>query len=294
MTIKKIYTIDDITDEQLIDFIAGEISDQDLYDFIKNSVTLKSRLDSYKKTHNLVAQLEPYLQEDNGLDNYSHITEATKSSDYSDSNLSWPAKLKANSASVLLDHSQASYGLAASILIAVALYFNVQSPVPEWQDRYNALGFDSEFINTADWSTADEVTVYTLPNMLSNELTVNIANPSFTDNIPNDLVTPDSAKEIIKPTALDKELNNIDGRLTSEFLTGVLYDMHSKKIVTGKISQLQSKVITVNLYGENSMQKPCILGEINYESDTVLSNTINSKFFNFCVLNTSNPIQMIN
>jgi hypothetical protein len=294
MTIKKIYTVDDITDGHLIDFIAGEISDQDLYDFIKNSVTLKPRLDSYKKTHNLVTQLEPFLQEDNGLDNYSHITEATKSSDYSDSNISWPAKLKANSASVLLDQSQVSYGLAASILIAVALYFNVQSPVPEWQDRYNALGFDSEFINTADWSTADEVTVYALPNMLSNELTVNIANPSSTDNIPNDLVTPDSAKEIIKPTALERELNNIDGKLTSGFLTSVLYDMHSKKIVTGKLSQLQSKVITVSLYGENSMQKPCILGEINYESDTVISNTINSKFFNFCVLDTSNPIQMIN
>ena len=37
-----------------------------------------------------------------------------------------------------------------------------------------------------------------------------------------------------------------------------------------------------------------MLGEINYESDTVLVNTINSKFFNFCVLDTSNPIQMIN
>ena len=72
------------------------------------------------------------------------------------------------------------------------------------------------------------------------------------------------------------------------------YDMHSKKIVTGKLSQLQNKVITINLYGENSMQKPCILGEINYESDTVLRSTINSKFFNFCVLDTSNPIQMIN
>ena len=79
MTIKKIYTIDDITDEHLIDFVAGEVSDQDLYNFIKNSATLKSRLDSYKKTHNLVTQLEPYLQEDVGLDNYSHITEATKS-----------------------------------------------------------------------------------------------------------------------------------------------------------------------------------------------------------------------
>ncbi|MDB2544581.1 hypothetical protein N9X63_05870 [Woeseiaceae bacterium] len=295
MTIKKIYTIDGITDEHLIDFIAGEITDQGLYDFIENSPSLKTRLESYKKTFNLVDQLEPYLQEDNGLDNYSHITEAAKSSDYSDSSLSWPAKLRANSASILLDQSQASYGLAASILIAVALYFNVQSPAPEWQDRYNALGFDSEFIAAADWSTkADEVTVYALPNMNSNELTVNIANPSFVSDTPNDLAAPDSVKDISNPTALDKELSNIDTRLTSKFLAGALYDMHSKKIVTGKLTQPQNKAITLSLYGENSMQKQCILGEINYESDTVLSNTINSKFFNFCVLDTGNPIQMIN
>lgn len=290
MTFKKIYTIDDITDEHLIDFIDGEISDQDLYEFIKNSSALKSRLASYKKTHNLLNQLEATLEMDDGLDNYSHITEATKSIDYSDSNISWPAKLKANSASVLLDHSQASYALAVSILIAVALYFNVQSPVPEWQDRYNALGFDSEFINTADWSTADEAVVYSLPNNNNNEVTVNIASGDTTD----DLVASGSAKEIIQPTAIDKELNNIDARLTSEFLTGVLLDMHSKKIVTGKLSQVQNKTITVNLYGENSLQRQCILGEINYESDTVSINTNNSKFFNFCVLDTSNPIQMIN
>lgn len=294
MTIRKIYTIDDITNEHLIDFIAGEITDQDLYDFIKNSPSLKTRLNSYKKTFNLVNQLEPYLQEDNGLDNYSHITEATKSSDYSDSNLSWSAKLKVNGTSVLLDQPRTSYGLAASILIAVALYFNVQGTAPEWQARYNALGFDSEFINTADWSTADEVTVYALPNMHSNELIVNIANPSFVSDAPNDLAAPDSVKDISNPTALDKELSNINARLTSEFLAGALYDMHSKKIVTGKLTQPQNKAITLSLYGENSMQKQCILGEINYESDTVLSNTINSKFFNFCVLDTGNPIQMIN
>ena len=70
--------------------------------------------------------------------------------------------------------------------------------------------------------------------------------------------------------------------------------MHSKKIVTGKLSQVQNKTITVNLYGENSLQRQCILGEINYESDTVSININNSKFFNFCVLDTSNPIQMIN
>ena len=291
MTFKKIYTIDDITDEHLIDFIAGEISDQDLYDFIKNSATLKSRLDSYKKTHNLLNQLEATLEMDEGLDNYSHITEATKSSDYSGSNLNWLNKLKVNGASILLDQPLALNGLVATILVSAVLYLNIQNPTPEWQVRYNALGYDSEFIDTSDWpAKANEAVVYSLPNNNNNEVTVNIASGDTID----DLVASGSAKEIIQPTAIDKELTNIDARLTSEFLTGVLLDMHSKKIVTGKLSQVQNKTITVNLYGENSLQRQCILGEINYESDTVSINTNNSKFFNFCVLDTSNPIQMIN
>ena len=291
MTFKKIYTIDDITDEHLIDFIDGEINDQDLYEFIKNSSVLKSRLDSYKKTHNLLNQLEATLEMDDGLDNYSHITEATKSSDYSGSNLNWLNKLKVNGASILLDQPLALNGLVATILVSAVLYLNIQNPTPEWQVRYNALGYDSEFIDTSDWpAKANEVVVYSLPNNNNNEVTVNIASGDTTD----DLVASGSAKEIIQPTAIDKELTNIDARLTSEFLTGVLLDMHSKKIVTGKLSQVQNKTITVNLYGENSLQRQCILGEINYESDTVSINTNNSKFFNFCVLDTSNPIQMIN
>ena len=87
---------------------------------------------------------------------------------------------------------------------------------------------------------------------------------------------------------------SIDVKLTSEFLIGVLFDMNSKKIATAKLTRLQNEAITLNLYGNNSLKEDCILGEINYESDTVLSNTINSKFFNFCVLDTGNPIQMIN
>ena len=291
MTFKKIYTIDDITDEHLIDFIDGEINDQELYEFIKNSSALKPRLDSYKKTHNLVNQLEATLEMDDGLDNYSHITEATKSSDYSGSNLNWLNKLKVNGASILLDQPLALVSLVGTILVSAVLYLNNQNPTPEWQVRYNALGYDSELIDTSDWpAKANEAVVYSLPNNNNNEVTVNIASGSTTD----DLVASGSAKEIIQPTAIDKELTNIDARLTSEFLTGVLLDMHSKKIVTGKLSQVQNTTITVNLYGENLLQRQCILGEINYESDTVSINTNNSKFFNFCVLDTSNPIQMIN
>ncbi|MFL2482235.1 MAG: hypothetical protein ACJ0HZ_06540 [Woeseiaceae bacterium] len=236
MTFKKIYTIDDITDEHLIDFIDGEINDQDLYEFIKNSSVLKSRLDSYKKTHNLVNQLEVTLEMDEGLDNYSHITEATKSSDYSGSNLNWLNKLKVNGASILLDQPLALNGLVAAILVAAAFYLNIQNPTPEWQARYNALGYDSEFIDTSDWpAKANEAVVYSLPNNNNNEVTVNIASGDTID----DLVASGSAKEIIQPTAIDKELANIDARLTSKFLTGVLLDMHSKKIVTGKLSQVQ-------------------------------------------------------
>ena len=289
------YTLDDITDEHLIDFIYGEISDQNLNDFIKNSPILKVKLDSYKNTKNLLGELEPLIDEDMNLDNYNHIIDDEMSTNNLNEGLNWLDKIKISVDSALLSQSPAFYGLAATVFIAVGLYLNIQNPASEWQARFNAMGFDSQLIDSDDWyKTTNEEMIYEMPNTNSNELTSNIISPSFTSDDPSNVVASDSDKEIINITTLDIELTNIDARLTSEFLTGVLHDMNSKKIVSAQLSRLQKKAITVNLYGKNSLKKECILGEINYEYDTVLSSTINSKFFNFCVIDISNPIQMIN
>ena len=286
----------DISDEQLIDFICNEITDPGLKYFIETSPELKTRLNSYKEVQELITQLEPLVEAGDSKDNYNHIIQEGIRDSISDKKFGWINKIKTNVSSALtLDQSPAFYGLAASMLLVAGLYLNSQSPVPEWHNRYTAMGFESNVIDSSDWfMSSNNINIYAMPNRNSSEPTTKINNLSAIKVDDNDSMNQVDVKETNVITPLNASLMTINDNLTSNYLIGVLFDMSSKEIPVAQLSEAGNEPINLNLYGNNTSKDDCILGEIGYKLDMAGERLNESKFFNFCAYDTSNPLQLIN
>ena len=70
--------------------------------------------------------------------------------------------------------------------------------------------------------------------------------------------------------------------------------MSSKEIPVAQLSEGGNEPINLHLYGKNTSKGECILGEIGYKLDMAGERLNESKFFNFCAYDTSNPLQLIN
>ena len=207
-----------------------------------------------------------------------------------------PKKLKIFLGSILtLERSPALYGVAASMLLAVGVYFNIQNINPEWQDRYAALGYETGFIDSDEWfmSTAT-IENYSMPVLAPNDLTIKVNNLNIINNNNEDTNAQDDNQETNKMSILDQQLMTIDANLSGRYLIGVFHDMTSKKTPIAEISRAGNESLNLKLYGKNVSKDNCILGEIIYKSSLDSDNSINSKFFNFCAFDTSTPLQLIN
>ena len=206
----------------------------------------------------------------------------------------WPEKLKISLGSILtLEQSPAFYGMAASMLLAVGVYFNIQNTSLEWQNRYAALGYETDFIDSSEWyMSTDNVENYSMPNAGSNDLTVKVSNLN-TINTNEDVNAQEDNQEVNDMTILDQQLMTIDANLSGRYLIGVFHDMSSKEIPIARVYKAGNESLNLRLYGKNASKDNCILGEIIYKPNVDSDNSINSKFFNFCAFDTANPLQLI-
>ena len=207
----------------------------------------------------------------------------------------WPEKLKNSLGSILtLEQSPAFYGVAASMLLAVGVYFNIQDTNPEWRDKYTALGYEADSIDSDEWYiSTNTIENYSMPIIGSNDLTVKVSNLNIINTNNEDVNAQDDDREVSKMSILDQQLMTIDTNLSERYLIGVFHDMTSKKVPIAEISRVGNESLSLRLYGKNTAKDNCILGEIIYKLSLDSDDSINSKFFNFCAFDTANPLQLI-
>ena len=181
------------------------------------------------------------------------------------------------------------------MLLAVGVYFNIQNTNLEWQDRYAALGYETDFIDSDEWyMSTDTIENYSMPIVGTNDLTVKVNNLNIINTNNEDVNAQDDDQEANKISILDQQLMTIDANLSGRYLIGVFHDMTSKEVPIAEVSRAGNESLNLRLYGKNTAKDDCILGEIIYKRGLDSDSSINSKFFNFCAFDTANPLQLIN
>ena len=201
---------------------------------------------------------------------------------------SWPEKLRINLASILsIEQSPAFVAMAASVLLAVGLYVNIQNPTPEWQDRLASMGHDYDKIDSSEWFSSSDIENYTMPSSLMEfrDLTLGVSS-SNSENAGSQNNNEDTSNMV----EVDEYLQLIDPNLTASYVSGVLHDLSSKETPQAQIFQNGKEFINIQLYGKNTAEENCILGEISTSDDNLITY---SRFFNFCSYDFEKPLQFI-
>ena len=131
---------------------------------------------------------------------------------------SWPEKLRINLASILsIEQSPAFVAMAASVLLAVGLYVNIQNPTPEWQDRLASMGHDYDKIDSSEWFSSSDIENYTMPSSLMEfrDLTLGVSS-SNSENAGSQNNNEDTSNMV----EVDEYLQLIDPNLTASYVSG--------------------------------------------------------------------------
>ena len=177
--------------------------------------------------------------------------------------------------------------LAASMLIVFGIFINMQTTIPEWQQRYSSLGYDPDNISAETWFSSDE----NISSYYFNESIIN------TENITTEVTNSKSDTE--KPDVLNNQ-NELETYFTNHnlimdtaVLRGVLSDMADNNQSRAQITIYENKMIEVRLLGMDISMENCILGELSHGDENKKNHFINQKFFHYCAYNFDNPIQLI-
>ena len=202
--------------------------------------------------------------------------------------LSWPEKLRIHLGSILsVEQSPAFVAMAASVLLAVGLYLNIQTPSPEWQNRYASMGYDTDIIDSSEWFSSSDEENYTMTSnlMTFQDLTVGVNSSNLENTGPQN-----NNQKINNMVEVDEYLTLIDSNLTASYVIGVLHDLSSKETPQARILRDGEELLNLQLHGKNTAKDNCILGEISTSDDNLITS---SRFFNFCSYDFENPLKLI-
>ena len=279
---------DSVTDEQLMAYADNELSDIELIKTIKNSPELQKRLAPFVETAILMKEMKSEITEKEIADDLDWLLRQKKSTPNIDRETSKTSRKNLNLLSILGQQvTQPIFMLAASMFIVFGIFINMQTTIPEWQQRYSSLGYDPDNISAETWFSSDE----NISSYYFNESIIN------TENITTEVTNLNS--DIEKPGALNnqKELEvyfaNHNLIMDTAVFRGVLSDMADNNQSRAKITIYENKMIEVRLLGMDISMENCILGELSHGDENKKNYFINQKFFHYCAYNFDNPIQLI-
>ena len=279
---------DSVTDEQLMAYADNELSDVELIKTIKNSPELQKRLAPFVETAILMKEMKSEITEQEIADDLDWLLRQKKSTPNIDREASKTSRKNLNLLSILGQQvSQPIFMLAASMLIVFGIFINMQTTIPEWQQRYSSLGYDPDNISAETWFSSDE----NISSYYFNESIIN------NENITTEVTNLKSDTE--KPDVLDNQ-NELEAYFTNHNLImdtagfiGVLSDMTDNNQSRAQITIYENKMIEVRLLGMDMSMENCILGELSHGDENKKNHFINQKFFHYCAYNFDNPIQLI-
>ena len=279
---------DSVTDEQLMAYADNELSDIELIKTIKNSPELQKRLAPFVETAILMKEMKSEITEQEIADDLDWLLRQKNSRPNIDRETSKTSRKNLNLLSILGQQvSQPIFMVAASMLIVFGIFINVQTTIPEWQQRYSSLGYDPDNISAETWFSSDE----NISSYYFNESIIN------TENITTEVTNSKSDTE--KPDVLNNQ-NELETYFTNHNLImdtavfrGVLSDMTDNNQSRAQITIYENKMIEVRLLGMDMSMENCILGELSHGDENKKNHFINQKFFHYCAYNFDNPIQLI-
>ena len=279
---------DSVTDEQLMAYADNELSDVELIKTIKNSPELQKRLTPFVETAFLMKEMKSEITEKEIADDLDWLLRQKKSTPNIDREASKTSRKNLNLLSILGQQvSQPIFMLAASMLIVFGIFINMQTTIPEWQQRYSSLGYDPDNISAETWFSSDK----NISSYYFNESIIN------NENITTEVTNLKSDTE--KPNALNNQ-NELEVYFTNHNLImdtavfrGVLSDMTDNNQSRAQITIYENKMIEVRLLGMDMSMENCILGELSHGDENKKNHFINQKFFHYCAYNFDNPIQLI-
>lgn len=278
-----------ISDEQLMAYADNELDDIELIERIESSPELQQRLLPFTETGSLMQLMQNDLPDEMISEDLKWMLDQKDKKNTNDSKISWISRLKNNigTLSASLSHAP-SYLLAASMILIVGVYMSMQTEAPEWRDRYASLGFDDTTIESEGWFESVKNTSYYSLSPINNgvgELTLK-ANSLGTNQSINNQTDQQNTNE--------KYFSNIDSKLNSSFLRGVLNNMIEKNSSYANISISETKMLNIDLLGYDTLKNNCILGEISNKNNTIKDTDIPSKFFYYCAYDFNEPFKLIN
>ena len=279
---------DSVTDEQLMAYADNELSDVELIKTIKNSPELQKRLAPFVETAFLMKEMKSEITKEEIADDLDWLLRQKKSTPNIDREASKTSRKNLNLLSIIGQQvSQPIFMLAASMLIVFGIFINMQTTIPEWQQRYSSLGYDPDNISAETWFSSDE----NISSYYFNESIIN------TENITTEVTNSKSDTE--KPDVLNNQ-NELETYFTNHnlimdtaVLRGVLSDMADNNQSRAQITIYENKMIEVRLLGMDISMENCILGELSHGDENKKNHFINQKFFHYCAYNFDNPIQLI-
>ena len=279
---------DSVTDEQLMAYADNELSDVELIKVIKNSPELQKRLTPFVETAILMKEMKSEITEQEIADDLDWLLTQKKSGPNIDREASKTSSKNLNLLSILGQQvTQPIFMLAASMFIVFGIFINMQTTIPEWQQRYSSLGYDPDNISAETWFSSDK----NISSYYFNESIIN------NENITTEVTNLKSDTE--KPDVLDNQ-NELEVYFTNHNLImdtagfiGVLSDMTDNNQSRAQITIYENKMIEVRLIGMDMSMENCILGELSHGDENKKIHFINQKFFHYCAYNFDNPIQLI-
>ena len=279
---------DSVTDEQLMAYADNELSDIELIKTIKNSPELQKRLTPFVETASLMKEMKSEITEKEIADDLDWLLRQKKSTPNIDRETSKTSRKNLNLLSILGQQvTQPIFMLAASMLIVFGIFINMQTTIPEWQQRYSSLGYNPDNISRETWLSSYK----NISSYYFNESIIN--NENITTEVKN------SKSDTEKPDALNNQ-NELETYFTNHNLImdtavfrGVLSDMADNNQSRARITIYENKMLEVRLLGMDISMENCILGELSHGDENKKNHFINQKFFHYCAYNFDNPIQLI-
>ena len=279
---------DSVTDEQLMAYADNELSDVELIKTIKNSSELQKRLAPFVETAILMKEMKSEITEQEIADDLDWLLRQKKFTPIIDREASKTSRKNLNLLSILGQQvTQPIFMLAASMLIVFGIFINMQTTIPEWQQRYSSLGYDPENISTETWFSSDE----NISSYYFNESIINNENiTTEITNLKSDTEKPDALNN---QQELETYFANHNLIMDTAVFRGVLSDMVGNNQSRARLTIYENKMIEVRLIGMDMSMENCILGELSHGDENKKNHFINQKFFHYCAYNFDNPIQLL-
>lgn len=279
---------DSVTDEQLMVYADNELSDVELIKTIKNSPELQKRLAPFVETAILMKEIKSEITEQEIADDLDWLLRQKNSRPNIDREASKTSRKNLNFLSILGQQvSQPIFMVAASMLIVFGIFINMQTTIPEWQQRYSSLGYDADNISAETWFNSDK----NISSYYFNESIINNENiTTEVTNLKSDTEKPDGLNN---QNELEAYFTNHNLIMDTAGFIGVLSDMTDNNQSRAQITIYKNKMIEVRLLGMDMSMENCILGELSHGDENKNNHFINQKFFHYCAYNFDNPIKLI-